>query len=86
MIRNIFRHDCPGADEGVTADGVATKNAVFQCHAFIDADVVLYFAFAADDGVGADDHVLADVAVFADFGTGEDVGKMPDFTAAQAVG
>ncbi len=42
------------------------ENAVLQGDAFIDTDVVLYFAFVTDDCVGADDNILADVAVFAD--------------------
>ena len=120
MVGNVFRDDCAGADEGVTADGVAAddgavgaqscasfdkgganlihfadfrawvvdvgedhggaaKNTVFQCDTFIDADVILYFAFIADDGVGANDDVLADVAVFTDFGTGKNMRKMPNF-------
>ena len=57
----------------------AAENAVFKCNTFINADVVLDFAFIADDGVGADNDVLANVAVFAYFGTGKDVGEMPDF-------
>jgi len=56
----------------------AAEDAVFQGYAFIDADIVLNFAFVADDCVGADDDVLSDVAVLADFGTGEDVGEMPN--------
>ena len=59
----------------------AAEDAIFQCYAFIDADVVLNFAFVAYDCVGADDNVLADVAVFADFGAGEDVGEVPDLGA-----
>ena len=57
----------------------ATEDAVFQCDTFIDGDVVLDFAFAADDGIGANDDILPDVAVFADFGSVKNVGKMPDF-------
>ena len=41
------------------------ENAVFQGYAFIDADVVLYFAFFADYCIRSDDNVLADVAIFA---------------------
>ena len=119
MVGDVFCDDCAGADEGISADGVATddgavgaeccaffyergahlihfadfrpwvvdvgkdhrraaENAVFQGDAFVNADVVLDFAFVADDGVGADDNVLADVAVLADFGAGEDVGEVPD--------
>lgn len=50
--------------------GRPTKNAVFQDNAFIGADVVLDFAFVADNCVGSDDDILADVAVFTNFGAG----------------
>ena len=56
----------------------AAENTVFKGDAFIDADVVLDFAFVADDCIGANDDVLADVAVLANFGTGKDVGEVPD--------
>jgi len=61
--------------------GRAAEDAVFQGDTFVDGDVVLNFAFVADDGVWAYYDVLADVAVLADFGAGEDVGEVPDFGA-----
>jgi len=108
VIRDVFRYDRTGPDEGITAygdaadDGAvgtqggavldergphlvhlsdfgagvidvredhrwAAKDAVFQGYAFVDANVVLYFALFAYTNVGADDNVLADVAVLANF-------------------
>lgn len=57
----------------------AAEDTIFEDDTFINADVVLDFAFVAYFGIGADDDVLADVAVFTDLGTGEDVGEVPDF-------
>ena len=51
----------------------AAEDTVFEGDAFIDGDVVLYFAFIADDCIGANNNVLADVTFFADFGAREDV-------------
>ena len=62
-----FADFCTGIVDVGKDHGWAAEDAVFQCDAFIDGDVVLDFAFVADDGVGTDDDVLADVAVFADF-------------------
>ena len=56
----------------------AAENAVFQCDAFINGDVVLNFAFVADGCVGTDDDVLAYIAAFANVGAGKDVGEVPD--------
>jgi len=57
---------CPGVvDVGKNHRGSA-KYAVLQGDAFINADVVLDFAFVAYFGIGADDDVLSDVAVFTD--------------------
>ena len=42
------------------------ENAVLDGDAFINADIVLDLAFAADGHIGTDNDVLADVAVLAD--------------------
>jgi len=76
----------PGVVDVREDHGGAAEDAVFEGDAFIDGDVVLDLAAGADDGIRADDDVLADVAVLADSRTTQNIRKMPDFTAAQAVG
>ena len=51
----------------------SAEYSVFEGDTFIDADVVLDFAFVANGCVGADDNILTDVTILANFGAGENV-------------
>lgn len=46
----------------------SAENAVFRCNAFINIDVVLYFAFVAYIGIRINDDIMAAVTVSTDFG------------------
>ena len=72
---------CPWVVDVRKHHGWAAEDTVFEGDTLIDGDVVLNFAFVADDGVWAYYDVLADVAVLADFGAGQDVREVPYFGA-----
>lgn len=59
----------------------SAENAVFECDAFIYADVVLNLALIANDDIRANNNILADVAVFSYFRSGKDVGEVPNLGA-----
>ena len=58
--------------------GGTAEHAVFQQHPFVDRNVVLDLAAAADPHLAVDVDVLAENAVFADSRSGHDVAEMPD--------
>jgi len=69
---------CTGINNIGKNHGWAAENAILQCYALINRNIVLDFTVVAYSNIWSDDHILADVALFADTGTREDVRKMPN--------
>jgi hypothetical protein len=58
--------------------GRPTEHIIFECHSFIDGDIILDFYSITNLRMWANDYVLTDPAVFPDPGVAQHMGHMPD--------
>ncbi len=73
-----FAQVCPWVVDVGKHHGRPAKNTIFEGYTLEYTDIILNFAFAADDHIGTDDHILANIALGADPRTSQHMRKVPN--------